>query len=511
MILNKSFLVLFLSIIFIYGSDLVCQNYCDRKYDHIWILGGTDTDTIENRYGGCEINFNSSPPSLLRHSKYFDQLLQITSMSSKQGDLCFYSNGCLVLNPLDLEMENGDSLNPGELYEEFCPDHGYIGFQNMFALPDEYHDSIYYLFHIDLIDNLDTNLASSLISENLYCTTIDMAGENGLGTVKSKNQVVLKDTTMLGGPMSAVRHANGMDWWIICPNSWTNSHNRILVDGDGPHFINRQYIGIVPDSKSVGGQGKFSPDGSKFAWYHPSNGLYLYDFDRQEGLLSNFVLIEIPAYNGVSGGLEFSPSGNFLFVNHDTSLYQVDLLSPDIQSSLTHIADYDGFVDVLPTPFFIMERTPDHRIIMSPLFGSQWLHVIQEPDKKGKACRFEQHTLKLPTVNNWTLPHFPNYRLGRLDDPLCDSVMVASPILAKTGYKKFMIRPNPASHQIVIYNLDPEIVNNLFIELTDLQGRMVLRETTLSMDVSDVPSGLYFIKIYADLILQQLEKVVVQH
>src|SRR6188474_3133410 len=99
MIRKKSSLSFLFSILSIYGSGLVvCQTYCDNKYDHIWILGGTDTDTIEDTHGGCKINFNTSPPSLVRHPKEYDQIVLFTSMSSKQGDLFFYSNGCLVIN-----------------------------------------------------------------------------------------------------------------------------------------------------------------------------------------------------------------------------------------------------------------------------------------------------------------------------------------------------------------------------------------------------------------------------
>ena len=40
------------------------------------------------------------------------------------------------------------------------------------------------------------------------------------------------------------------------------------------------------------------------------------------------------------------------------------------------------------------------------------IHVINNPDAKGKACDFQQHGLKLPTYTE-SIPLFPNYRLGK--------------------------------------------------------------------------------------------------
>lgn len=491
--------------------QLVCQNICGLKYDYIWILGGIDKDTIPDENGGCEINFNTSPPSLNLNYKPIRNPLQNTSICSPSGDLLFYSNGCSVFNSIDEIMENGDTLNPGEIFEMSCPQHGYVGFQNMFAIPDSYNDSIYYLFYLDLVFNREPNAPFIVQPEHLYCTTIDMAGDNGHGMVKEKNMIILQDTSMMGDPMSAVKHANGIDWWIITPNRWSNSFNRILLDSGGPHFVDRQYIGMKPDSAAEGGQGKFSPDGSHFAWFHPRNGLFLYDFDREEGLLSNFRRINIPHTDFISGGCEFSPTGRFLYVNHDTSLFQLDMLAPDIQSSLTHIADFDGFTDVVSTYFFFMERTPDKRIIMNVLNGSEWLHVIQEPDKKGAACRFEQHAIKLPTINNLTIPHFPNYRLGALGDPLCDSLMVSTEPSLDSKEDIYKIVPNPASDYITIQYSGRGGETPVNISITDISGQTVLFSHELQINISNVPAGFYILTIMEEAKLIQQSKLIISN
>lgn len=489
-------------------STVVSQDYCDVKYDYVWIMGGTDIDTTHDIFGGCEINFNTTPVSFNIHPKTHKVQFQNASICSKSGDLILYSNGCSIFDALDDQMEYGDSLNPGDIYDLRCPEYGYVGFQSMIFLPSSYNDSIFYLLNNDLIVDEKPNHPYPVHPEKFYAHTINMAKNNGLGAVISKNLVVFTDTSMIGGTMTATKHENGLDWWVINPNRWTNSFNKVLVDEDGPHFFEEQFIGKQTNSAATAGQAKFSPDGSVYAWYHPLNGIFIYSFDRSSGQLSDFNEVLIPELPGIIGGCEFSPSGQFLYVNHDTSLFQVDLWSQDIQASLTRIADFDHFADPFATFFLHMERTPDNRIFMNVLNGSQWLHVIQEPDKKGTACRFEQHTLKLPTVNNFTLPHFPNYRLGPLGEPLCDSIWVSTSDPGAAGEVRYRFGPVPTSGRLYVYRIDASIQDAFEVFILDMNGQMILQSNQSEIDLSGLAPGMYVCKIKDESGFVQIQKIV---
>lgn len=502
--------ILVINLVLGFISQAICQTYCDLKYDYVWIMGDADTDTITTDiYGGCEINFNNSPPTYDFHPKGVGISFQNATMSSKEGNLIFYSNGCSVFNKLDEVMENGDSLNPGEIYKFGCPSSGYVGLQNMIAIPDSYNDSIYYLFYISLQFNPKPNPVIVVQSQYLYYSKINIYLNSGLGKVLEKNIPIITDTNLIATPLTAVKHANGLDWWLITPDRWGNSFNIILLSKSGPQNIGKQSIGANTNPHAEGGQGKFSPTGDHFAWYHPENGLFLYEFNRENGVLSHFEHFDIPFADFIIGGCEFSPNGRFIYVSHDTSLFQLDILDENIQSSLVRIADFDGFGDPLPTAFFFMERTPDNKIIVNAINGSQYLHVIQEPNNKGLACRFEQHSIMLPTINNFTLPHFPNYRLGALGDPLCDTLSVSTTDPERNNDDIFRVNPNPASDVVQITALDDRNLDDVSVSFFDLLGHRIKTSIPKNIDVSNLPEGIYIVRISAHSKLLQQSKLVI--
>ncbi len=484
-----------------FGFVIQSQNNCNSLYDNNWILGGKD-DTIDgDKYGGTIIRFF---PDLLitEYDKKVSQKWTAAEISSKDGDLLLYTNGCDIFDFQNNIIENGANINPGELHDLFCVDNnGYPGLNSMFYLPSAYDTSIFFLIHIAEVINHLPNPLFGIQAQYVYSTTISNNGDLDKEEVIIKNEILLNDTSMLGAPICAVRHANGKDWWILIPDRWSNGYFTFKVDSTGPNFIHEQYIGDFTNPKAEGAEGKFSPDGLHFAWYHPKNGVFLFSFDRETGSLDDFKRVDTPESDFIAGGCEFSPNSRYLYINTDTSLYQLDLQASDIQGSLMHIADYDRFGAPLPTSFLYMALTPDNRIFMNTPNGTQYLHVIENPNEKGLACNFIQHAIKLPTVNYLTMPNFPNYRLSSINSPLCDSLTNnIGPILTRN---KFKVYPNPTSNYLVVECADNSELETIFFKILEL-----ITTSGNYMDVANLPSGIYFLSIKEGQGSGQLVKII---
>ena len=104
-----------------------------------------------------------------------------------------------------------------------------------------------------------------------------------------------------------------------------------------------------------------------YAYFNLWDGLHLYDFDRETGLLSNGVDLDFGwEANGDVwlSSVEFSPDSRFIYLINTFSLYQLDTWAPDLLSSLTHIADRDTTVLTRFDHFHMMAAGPDCKICL---------------------------------------------------------------------------------------------------------------------------------------------------
>lgn len=334
-----------------------------------------------------------------------------TSFSDSTGNLMSCTNALFIANREGSIMQGGENLLPGEPLAG-----GWVN-QNIMALPTNSEKHVYVYVNHEILPVI-SHSATKMLTAN-----VDMQKNAGLGGVTSHNQIILADTLATGGVISAVKHANGRDWWILANEINTNRYYRILSTPMGFEILGSQTVG---DSISLGvGQVCFSPDGTHFANYYgisTSQGGYLeiYDFDRCSGLLSNHRSKHIP--DGSWGGIAFSPNSRYLYFNNSFKAYQFDFEAPDVLASQTLIAEWDGFMAPFATRFYLMQLAPDGKIYAATTTGCQVLHVIHQPNEAGTACQYEQHGIWLPTYNAHSMPCFPNYRLGPLDGSACDTL-----------------------------------------------------------------------------------------
>lgn len=362
------------------------------------------------------------------------------SFSDSSGNLIAYFNGIDIENSSFNVMENGQGMDgyivPGPTYRKYSDEDLP---QGSIFLPWPMHpDSIVLLY--GGLANYGTAAYVILGSLNLSYAVIDIKANNGLGKVVEREQPLLEDT-IGNGQITACKHANGRDWWVLVWEANANRVYRFLINPKGISLKGQQTVDFPVYSGL--GQSCFSPDGRFYASYNAisdslGSKLDLFEFERCNGLLSNQLQVWHPLT--YAGGVSFSPDSRFLYENNYDTVYQYDLHAADIIGSQKIAAIRDDFP--YPMRFYLSQLAPDDKIYTSATNGSKWLHVIHRPDEEGAACQYEQRGILLPTVNSFSVPNFPNYRLGPLDGSLCDTLGLDNLPVAWFRYEQDTLDPN---------------------------------------------------------------------
>ena len=142
---------------------------------------------------------------------------------------------------------------------------------------------------------------------------VDLSANNGKGRVTEKNIPMSK---MVCEKVSAIRHRNGKDIWVMNQVWGEDIIEIFLVDENGiskNQIRNKTFL--MPNyNKPLCSKGlaKFSPRGDKLALAVNGVGVCIFDFDNSNGTLSNEMLWTDKRTANVQG-IAFSPSGRFLY------------------------------------------------------------------------------------------------------------------------------------------------------------------------------------------------------
>lgn len=489
----------FLQFLFLYAQN----------HDYVWLFGYS-SNTIDSTFGGSVINFNSSPPDVYYEFREMRFRQTNVSMCDSLGNLLFYSNGSYVANVHGDTMLNCTGLNPGPAHETFR-DYGYILDQGITAIPVPESDHMYYLIHLDRIPpHLDPIHGSHFF----YYTLVDMSLANGLGAVVEENVVVLEDDLGLG-KLTTVRHANGRDWWVLIRKYDSNEYYRVLISDESVDILDNQIIGEPLPNVGGLGQSVFSPDGTKYVHYGTIShvvGSYLniYDFDRCTGELSNPIQIhEIDSSS--AGGVAISPNSRFLYVLAYNYIYQYDFWADDFIASKDTVAIYDGFLvnDFFHTRFSLGQLAPDGKIYITSSGAVPYLTVINNPDLPSDSCDVCQHCVELPTFNAWSMPNFPNYRLGASEEPCIPDAVEELEIASA----KLEVYPNPANMEVTVRWGEVEFEKGELLIL-DALGQIIIKKGIgkgfdhEKINIEHLESGVYFVHLKLDNKNSLVQKII---
>jgi hypothetical protein len=476
-------------------SLVLTQSFAQKNYDKHWI--------ITNYYNDKPVIISFGKDSIstrLANNTTIDFSTSNATISDANGNLKYYAGNCGILGANYKVLPNGLKINPGPADDDYCPSYPLVNAILLLPCPED--SSRYFAIHDRASKKyayIEADKHNVLVVGNTLYSEINTKLNNGIGDVTQKAQVVVTDTLSDYG-LSTCMHANGKDYWIISSQANTLGFHRSLLTKDGVHYIGEQvfkhnYLKSIYSA----GQTNFSSDGTKFVMGDNRNKkIFLFDFDRCSGLLSNLRTFEIPKPVGTCTGLEFSPNGKLLYHTNSQYLRQYNLSDPDPMTSVIIIDSSKYIKAPLPTTFYRCELAPNGKIYIGGTNTSSVLHVIHNPDVRGKECNFEQLSVKLPAWYDIGLPNMPNFRIGA-SDPNC-MVSVKTREISKSNIDYFSLYPNPTNGEINILNNYEHIFQKMGWQLYDSVGRLIFeKELDNNLEVFHLPtkltSGIYIWRI----------------
>jgi hypothetical protein len=425
---------------------------------------------------------------------------------SATSNLLFMCNSMRLFDTLGNIIDNGDSLQPSKIYAANNPPAS-VNTQGSLILPKG-SNGLYYVFTPTVTDSTYTKFITSTIKfpyDLLQYHLVDMKANNGAGKVIQKNIPLIENNEINRSGMMAVRHANGNDWWLLKQGFDTNKVYTFLVTKDTVLLDTIQYFAEPSFGLQCGvGQNCFSTDGSKYAVAMGGDGrnLFLADFDRCYGILSNPKSIKIPLdstthpyyqsqgiLDSILLGVCFSPNDSFIYITRAYNIYQYEVKNTDSATAWYRVKHGEDTTLQQFAYYGQLYKGIDNRIYIGKYGGTGTQNsVIDYPDLKGSACGFCRKCLRYDTGIDYSisLSNMPDFNLGALPYS-CPPLSLLNP--PKEDLNALEVYPNPSSTIFYIKNKKGKKK-----ELYNSVGEMILSTIKDEINVSRLSSGMYYIK-----------------
>lgn len=399
-------------LITIFICTICCGKTLGQNQYNIWYWGG-DRDSINNSINSAGIDFNQSSPVALNDCQ-MNYTEGCAVHCNQLGQLRCYTNGDSVWDRNHNVMPFGALGVPGLITSSR---------QNSLFIPSDLDSNQLYLF-------VNSGIPTSSQTGTMGYFQIDLSANGGLGDVVGPFQPLLTGTTE---QMIGIKHANGRDHWVITHLFNTNTFYAFHVTPCG--IKDTVVSNIGPASNGWGTSSatiflKASPKADKIAYHMRVNvpntstntWSLLYDFDPENGVLFNNVVLDSSDQN-VTTGCSFSPDGSKVYFsgsypNIGWSIIQYDLNASDITASRTTIAQapFSGGL------FYDMQIGRDSNLYVTNVRIFQeydTCHVILDPNLPGLACNFD--STGFPLNGDEPGISFPNLITDYLDPlPIVD-------------------------------------------------------------------------------------------
>ncbi len=448
-----------------------------QKQGNIWWLGGH-----------TGVDFNNGVPQGITFGSTSASSEGITSISDSSGNLLFYSNGQQIMNKNYQIMPNGDSLL-GNISST----------QSSVIIPKPESNRYFYIFTVDdyWIDNLRYGFRFSVVDNCL---------DSGLGDViPTQKNILLLDT--VGEKVAAVRHANGIDYWIITHKLYSDAFYCYLLTSNGITDIVITHIGS--NHNVVQGQMKISPNGNRLAVaasqsFSPSCHFELFDFDKSSGILSNVIFLIFPTNKDIYG-VEFSPDNSKLYASYGGVVspfgmgiveYDLDSINQTaINNSMTTI-----FHETIIATLRGLQLGPNGKIYQVGNIDPTYLLAINSPNNYGALCNVQDSAVYLAgNQGGYGLPTFiANFDYSNTINN-CQTTTIYESIPTPP---QISLYPNPTSTAVTIHHITSSTPPPFQLLIEDVLGNKIFQQCLTApdtdIDVSKWSAGVYFYEVRSE-------------
>ena len=373
--------------------------------ERIWVLGGNI---------GLDFNADTANPSVLPMPGMEQYLTgnvineALASVTDKNGNLLFYTDGRVICGSDFMRMPNGFDL--AGINSTSSSSQG----ATIVPMPDSAYK--YYVFSL-----------SDINSRKLYYSIVDMRLNGGKGDVLPGYKGILLDSSL--SEKVTAYPAGQRAVWVMAHDTDTPLFKAYRVDGSGLNPVPvRSYTGypMLYDA----GKMEFSPDGSKViltggggtGGRKPYGGLELFDFDVTSGRVSNPVLLDTPSHVIAATAhyrsyysVRISPFNTKVYATcwEGTAntmvpvLYQFDICGAAAQewaASRQRIGNCLGFSS--------LKYGPDWRIYLYA--GYTRIGRINQPEGSGVSCLYDTAAILMPNTPRTIFGAMPNDVPGAL-------------------------------------------------------------------------------------------------
>ena len=458
-------------------ADTLCGpvTYTGETYDRMnynWFLG---------KNSGISFNPIQSGGTPVILSGAMESQEGVASISNREGQLLFYTNGETVYTSGNTIMVNGTGLSSSG-----------TSTQSVVIVPKP-ESNKYYLFTTDYNGN----------PNGFEYSIVNMDLQGGNGEVETKNIKLINSS--LTEKVTACSNTSEDSYWVITHTSGDTSYYTYKLSStglSGPIITN-----IGSTHNTARGYMKTSPDCSKLiSLLYDEDIIDIFDFDSTGGTLSNFISLTGMTFDIGPYGLEFSSDSSKFYVSEGAGekVYQFDLSytsSTEMINNVIEVGNISG------SSFGALQLAPDERIYLAD-YNNTNLHIIHRPNGLGVQCNFESDGLSLinsgitGTSSYWGLPNVITDK-----SISCDRCVYLIP-LERGGYSfdllvnnvNNVVEPKKLSYYGEVYKYDQSIsqftksaISTFSVPYEKLTGDTA---NTISIQSANIGEGEFLIKSY---------------